>query len=114
MMGTGRKPRSHGCTHQEMEKCPLAKEMKEQSLQLSTLKGGSALSASVSQSRLKSPIYIKMPFQACFNFTFPLSSPSTLRPHLAAPLCLQHPVRWQGPSRLPEPKERERKEKALN
>jgi len=75
--------------------------MKEPSPELSTPKGAGALSAGVSQSLSKSPIYIKMRFQTCFNFTFPLSSPARLPPHLTALLCSQRLARWTGPSGLP-------------
>lgn len=89
--------------------------MKEPSAELSMPKGAGALSAGVSQSLSKSPIYIKMHFQTCFNFTFPLSSPSTLPPHLAAPLSPRHLARWRGPSGCQgERNWRKREQKALN
>lgn len=85
--------------------------MKELSPELSAPKGARALSAGVSQSLSKSPIYIKMPFQTCFDFTFPLSSPSPSRP-TSQPHCPRSTRR--GPSALPAGKEQERKKRAGN
>lgn len=103
--------RNRGCTQQEVKKCPFPEEMKELSPELSAPKGARALSAGVSQSLSKSPIYIKMPFQTCFDFTFPLSSPSPSRP-TSQPHCPRSTRR--GPSALPAGKEQERKKRAGN
>lgn len=107
-MGTESTRRNRGCTQQEVKKCPFPEEMKELSPELSAQKGACALSAGVSQSLSKSPIYIKMPFQTCFDFTFPLSSPSPSRP-TSQPHCPRSTR--SGPSTLPAGKNRrERKE----
>lgn len=110
-MGTERTRRNRGCTQQEVKQCPFPEEIKDLILELSALKGAGALSAGVSQSPSKSPIYIKMPFQTCFDFTFPLSSPSPSRP-TSQPHCPRSTRR--GPSALPAGKEQERKKRAGN
>lgn len=111
VMGTESTRRNRGCTQQEVKKCPFPEEMKELSPELSAPKGAGALSAGVSQSLSKSPIYIKMPFQTCFDFTFPLSSPSPSRP-TSQPHCPRSTR--SGPSALPAGKEQERKKRAGN